>query len=235
MADFTFDLPFYLSTLAPESEILELGCGSGRLTRALATRGHRITGIDNSAEMLDRAASQDTRNISYICMDMNEILLPGRFNAVIVPYNTFTLLESPATVARCLKRIRGHLKEGGRLLLQIFTANPASFPSTGARTFQFQIFTTADGGKIIKETLKHYREEEQVIMLNERYRVRPAGSLRKNEDLAHSMRLLALPYSQWAELLIEAGFTIVSEYGDYDLSSFVQSRDSRLLLAARTA
>ena len=54
MTNFDSDLEFYTSALPENVDILELGCGSGRLSRALASRGHRVTGVDISSEMLAR-------------------------------------------------------------------------------------------------------------------------------------------------------------------------------------
>jgi SAM-dependent methyltransferase len=231
MTGFDADLGFYLSALEERMDILELGCGSGRLTRALAARGHRVTGIDISCEMLARASKEDTTNITYLCEDMANFSLQKRFGAIIIPYNTLNLLGEPGKVKDCLQHSRNHLQENGLLLLEIFLANAQPVPTENAKTFQFQIYTTPEGGKIIKETLKHYREEEQLIILRERYRVRPATG--KGEDLSHSMKLLALPHAAWVRLITAAGFTITTQYGDYSLSPFVTGKDSRLLLTAR--
>ena len=40
------------SAIGPGDDILELGCGPGRVTRPLVALGHRVTGVDNSADML---------------------------------------------------------------------------------------------------------------------------------------------------------------------------------------
>jgi len=233
MNDFTSDIPFYLTSLSPGSDILELGCGSGRLSRALAAQGHSVTGIDISTEMLARCASHKDAHVSSICMDMTELSLPSQFDAAIIPYNSLNLLETLEKVACCLKRVRAHLKEGGRLLLQTFLPDTVSLPSAGTRTFQFRIFKTADGGKLIKETIKQYKEGDRRIELTERYRVRPAGGMKKNEDLAHSLHLLAFSYGQLTGLLAEAGFLITCQYGGYDLFPFIQERDRLLLLISR--
>lgn len=231
MSNFDADLEFYISALAENVDILELGCGSGRLSRALAARGHRVTAIDISSEMLARAAMLDTTNITYLCMDMAQISFQKGFGAIIVPYNTLNLLTEPGKVEHCLQLIRNHLQEDGLLLLQIFLPDRKTISIGKAKTFQFQIFKTSDGGKLIKETLKNYQEEEQRIILQERFRVRPITG--KREDLAHTMTLLALPYKAWARLITAAGFTIDAQYGDYTLSPFVAGKDSRLLLTVR--
>jgi 2-polyprenyl-3-methyl-5-hydroxy-6-metoxy-1,4-benzoquinol methylase len=231
MSNFDADLGFYISALAETVDILELGCGSGRLSRALAARGHRITGIDISSEMLARASMLDTTNITYLCQDMTKISSQKRFDAIIVPYNTLNLLGERGKVEHCLQLIRSHLQENGLLLLQIFLPDNRSIPSGNAKTFQFQIFKTPDGGKIIKETLKNHKVEENLIVMQERYRVRPTTGT--GENLAHTMNLLALPYESWIQLITRAGFIIHAQYGDYTLCSFISGKNSRLLLTAK--
>ena len=231
MTDFDADLGFYLSSLAERVDILELGCGSGRLTRALAARGHKVTGVDISSEMLTRASRLDTTNITYLCQDMTKFSFKKRFCAIIIPYNTLNLLGEQGKVEHCLQLVRYHLQENGLLLLQVFLPDIKTYPSENAKTFQFQIFKTPDGGKIIKETLKNYRKEEQLIVMQERYRVRP--TIGTGENLAHTMNLLALSYEVWVRLITTAGFTINKQHGDYNLSPFVAGKDSRLLLAAK--
>jgi ubiquinone/menaquinone biosynthesis C-methylase UbiE len=50
------DVEFYLSLAGPRPcSVLDLGCGTGTLCCALAERGHRVTGVDPAAAMLDVA------------------------------------------------------------------------------------------------------------------------------------------------------------------------------------
>jgi cyclopropane fatty-acyl-phospholipid synthase-like methyltransferase len=54
--EYDADLDLYLSlALATGDPVLELGCGSGRLLVPLAEAGHRVTGVDQSRPMLERA------------------------------------------------------------------------------------------------------------------------------------------------------------------------------------
>lgn len=232
MTNFADDVQFYLDSVKSGMNILEAGCGTGRLSHALASGGLRVTGIDISPEMLARASLKWDKKVTYICMDIREIALRRRFDAAIIAYNTLNLLATPSDVKRTLACIRKHMKENGLLLLQIFIPQKDSIASGSARTFQFQIFDTPSGGKIIKETLKSFTEGQPYIAFEERYRIRPMNKTDKNEDLAHTMNLLALSYNEWIELITEAGFRIVGQYGDFNLTPFSESEDSTLLLKA---
>ena len=52
--------------------VAELGCGTGRMTRALAARGYDMIGIDNSGDMLAIAMEQPSEGILYLEQDMRE-------------------------------------------------------------------------------------------------------------------------------------------------------------------
>jgi ubiquinone/menaquinone biosynthesis C-methylase UbiE len=77
-----------VSSLIPANcrRLLDLGCGTGRLTRAMAPRVEQVTAVDFSSEMLRiaRARSAPRANISYVEADL--LSLPatlGRFDCVI--------------------------------------------------------------------------------------------------------------------------------------------------------
>ena len=66
--------------LAPASTVLELGCGAGRLLAPLHARGHKCTGVDQSAEMLARVPE----GIETIEGDIEEVDLEWTYDAVIL-------------------------------------------------------------------------------------------------------------------------------------------------------
>ncbi len=232
MGNFSDDVNFYLSTILPHSEILELGCGSGRLTRRLAQHGHSVIGLDISLEMLQHAVGMRGENIHYTCMDMCSFSFSSSFDCIIIPYNTLNLLTNVNQVKQCLRLCRKHLVADGILLMQIYLPDQ-NITQTQNKTFQFQIMECPEGGKVIKETLKKYHHNTQTMLMEERYRIRPSEKGKTNEDLNHFMKLFTPGYNTWQTLLHTAGFSISREYGDYDMSSFSPDNCSCLLLEAR--
>ena len=71
--------------------VLDLGCGTGTLTRLLSDSGYDMIGVDNSEDMLcvareyemDEDGSLDGSNILYLCQDMRQFELYGTVRAVI--------------------------------------------------------------------------------------------------------------------------------------------------------
>ena len=63
--------------------VLDLACGTGRMTRELAARGYDMIGIDGSYDMLGEAYSSGTEGILYLCQDMREFELYGTVGATV--------------------------------------------------------------------------------------------------------------------------------------------------------
>ena len=81
--------------------ILELGCGTGRITRQLVRLGYRVTAVDESAEMLAHVEAAET-----VCARIEGLDLERRFDAVLLASN---LITAPAGQRRAfLETCRRH-------------------------------------------------------------------------------------------------------------------------------
>jgi 2-polyprenyl-3-methyl-5-hydroxy-6-metoxy-1,4-benzoquinol methylase len=96
--------------------VLELACGSGRLTIPMAAAGLEVTGIDLSEPMLGRtrmAAAERGLKVEALCLDMRNFDLHGRtFDTIFIAANSIMHLLSPddfrgffASVARHLAKL----------------------------------------------------------------------------------------------------------------------------------
>ena len=82
----------YLISLLKEYQVtdgtvVELGCGTGKMTRLLADAGYDMVGVDNSAEMLEiageRQEEEERNDILYLLQDMRELELFGNIRAIV--------------------------------------------------------------------------------------------------------------------------------------------------------
>lgn len=233
MGDFTGDIEFYQKHCKEDSNILELGCGTGRISKALASSGHLTTGLDLSLEMLRQAKKPSTRTPSYICMDMTQMAFRVGFDHILIPYNTLNLLKEEALVKRCLKQTHSYLKSEGTLLLQLHIPDQELIQIKGEKRFQFQMFPLTHGkGKLIKETFRYYNADTQTIHLEERYRVRPIDNSGSKEDFSHNLSLAGFSVERWHSILQQCGFQNLSLFGDYNSRPFTIKDDSILLIKA---
>ena len=232
MDAFDRDAGFYLSRLHANHHVLELGCGSGRLTRLLAGACKTLTAVDISSEMIRLAKLHPLPNACYHRQDMLEISFGRLFDAIVIPYNTLNLLGSAESVRTCLRRCRHHLAAGGRLLFHLYHPDAKILESQGEKFFQFTIHTLADGGKLIKETLKSYDGESELLTLEERYRDRPQKPGSVNRDLRHVLTLFAPQLHRWQSLLHGSGFTAPLFHGDFDGAPFIADTTALLVDAS---
>ncbi len=234
MADYREDVPFYTALLQNEDKVLELGCGTGRLTRLLAASCRHITGVDRSVEMLEIADRNTLNNITYKQMDMLALSFSIPFDVIIIPYNTINLLGERDKIERCLKLCRKHLKDTGRLAIQVYHPDIATKKTKETeKQFQFAIFKDHEGGKVIKETLKWLDESSAILSLEERYRVRPAGGGEKNRDLRHTLKLYTPDYEYWKTELHHCGFSIQQTMGNSAGKPFNAEKDTVLYIHAQ--
>lgn len=120
-----------LSLLQPGSEILDLGCGTGRITQLLAQKDNHVIGVDLSKEMI-RIAREHFPGMQFLCEDIRTVHFEkSTFDAVSFSYALFHL--EPQDGLRVLCHVREILKERGLLLLivqegtgEVFVDEPLS-------------------------------------------------------------------------------------------------------------
>ncbi|MFD7279357.1 class I SAM-dependent methyltransferase [Streptomyces sp. NPDC059862] len=96
-------------------DILDLGCGTGSLSLLAAEQGHRVTGVDLSPAMVDRArAKLAGRDAAFLIGDAAAPPVGAqRFDVVLVRHVLWTLPDP----GRVLRHWRGLVRPGGRLVL----------------------------------------------------------------------------------------------------------------------
>lgn len=129
-----WDLETYLELSGSASSVLELGCGSGRLTLPLARAGNTITGLDLSEDMLDllrqRLAHESTEVINrtrLVSADMAGFSLNDRFELVVLPSNNLCFLDSDEQRSAFFELVARHLAPGGRFAFDFLVPNEVGF------------------------------------------------------------------------------------------------------------
>lgn len=122
------DSDYFISACEPgHCSILDLGCGTGLLSAALASRGHHVVGVDPSEQMLQVARTQtDMPTISWHCADARHLDLGRQFDRVIATGHVFQVFLNAADQLAFLKTARRHVNPDGLLLFD--TRNPQTQP-----------------------------------------------------------------------------------------------------------
>ena len=101
---------------AEKNLVVDLGCGTGKLTEILADRGYDVMGIDLSEEMLGMALERRDRlrhKTLYLCQDMREFELYGTAGTFVSVGDCVNYLLTDEDMARLFKRVNTFLFPGG--------------------------------------------------------------------------------------------------------------------------
>jgi SAM-dependent methyltransferase len=91
--------------------VLDAGCGMGRVAVELARRGRHVVGVDNDAEMLERARRRDP-SIAWVLGDLATVRLDDSFDLVLLAGNVLIFVE-PGEEEAVVANLAGHLDPGG--------------------------------------------------------------------------------------------------------------------------
>ena len=122
------DIDFYAAVARQSGgAVLEVACGTGRITLPLARAGLDITGVDRSEGMLSvarrKAAAlpgEAQRRLTLIHQDMTRLKLDRRFGFIFVPFRSFQHLLTADLQRLALAAFHSHLEPGGTLALHLF-------------------------------------------------------------------------------------------------------------------
>lgn len=99
--------------------ILDLGCGTGKMTRLLAEKGYDMIGVDLSMEMLEIAQEAErnaSRDILYLCQDMREFELYGTVRAIVCCCDCINYITEAEELIEVFRLANNYLDPGGVFL-----------------------------------------------------------------------------------------------------------------------
>ena len=208
--------------LSAGSRIIDVPCGSGRHSLALAERGHHVVGVDISVEAIDharRAAIGSGLPVEFLVGEMRAVPGDGSFDAAVCMGNSFGYLDLDGT-RQFLAALAAAVRPGGGLVIDYAAAAESVLP--GFVNDQPRDMTvgdiTATGSNTYDVT--HSRLVSRYIFTR--------GAERVDVTALHHVHTVA----QVLDLLTTAGFTDIDTFGDPHGGSF-QIGTGRLLVAAR--
>lgn len=104
----------------PPRTALDLACGTGLLTRALAKRVEAVVGLDLSEQMLREARLRTTAgSIRYFQGDFHDFHLGERFDAVLCSGDSLNYVDAPEALPSVFRCVHQHLQPGGLFLFDV--------------------------------------------------------------------------------------------------------------------
>ena len=202
--------------------VLELGCGSGRLTIPIAQAGVEIVGVDLSQRMLERArakASMHGVDIQFVEADMRSFDLPDKFAAILIPGNSLLHLVSVDDLRQCLASVRRHMAPDGRLIFDVSKWSLSRFDAPRHSQFQMGEISvdetgTYDAANQVRHIVWHFSKPNQPDYLVTEYQLR-------------------VIFPQELLLLLDAtGIRLEARYGEFSREPFVSSSPRQVCICS---
>lgn len=101
--------------------VLDLCCGHGRHSLALAERGYAVTGVDRTARYIEaarRAATARSLGADFVVSDMRDYCQPDGYDVIVNLFGSFGYFADAADDRRVVENMHASLRPGGRLLIE---------------------------------------------------------------------------------------------------------------------
>ena len=222
----TQDISFYVNSVKRYGEpALELGCGTGRITMAVAQAGCGIVGLDLSERMLQRAGEKRAQlppeareRVHLVRGDMTNFDLGEKFRTIMMPFRPFQhLLETEQQIA-CLTCAKKHLAPNGRLIVDFFHTDAERMHDPKfLEESALSEYDLPDGRHVsMSERVAAFHRGRQRNDVEMIFRVRhPNG---KAERLVMAWTLRYFFRYEVEHLLARCGFRLEALYGNFDAS-----------------
>lgn len=208
------DLPFWesLPRRWDAQRILELGCGTGRVTRVLS-HAATVTAADLLVEMLERGRQAAPR-AHLVATDLRTFAFVSRFDLIVLADDPMAHLISPKERWAVMQRIAHHLTPGGRLVLEGLHRPPRSTQERAVHRDGAAAFAVEESWQPLSASV-----------WNATYRFKSASNTIEAKSVMRSWTLdEALRFE-------EAGLHIEHLWGDFDERPFGEDSDKIIVVA----
>lgn len=234
------DVPFWQNVAKQtRGSVLELGCGTGRISLPLARAGVKVVGIDRSAAMLERAAkrlrasrartrSRKKARLTLVRGDIRFLPFePRSFKTVLAPYGILQSLVRDKDLNATLDAVANVLEPGGLFGVDLVP----DVPNWREYSNRVQMKGKAAGGShlTLVESVRQDRKKRLTIF-DQTYIERRGRQVREH---TFELTFRTLPIPLFTKRLEKAGFAIEAVLGDYRGGPWDERADVWIMLARR--
>jgi len=203
---------------APRSQMLDLGCGNGRHSKWLASKGFDVTGIDLAASSIRDAKEYENATLRFYRQDMREPFGKNVFDYVFNFFTSFGYFNNPDDDNKVVSNIFTALKPGGLLVMDYINAAYAEKRLTASEEkdidgIVYHISRWTDGEHIFKK-----------ISIDEELFGRP---------LEYTEQVKKFSLNDFKKLFKNNGLRLINVFGDYQLNGYNSEASPRIITIAK--
>ena len=231
------DVPFWRKVAArARGAVLELGCGTGRVSLPLARAGISIVGVDRSDPMLARASRRASRvrlprrgRVRFVRADIRTLpFAAGSFAMVLAPYGILQSLLRDRDVAATLASAARVLPRGGLFGVDLVP----DVPKWREYRNKVQLRGRANGGAHLTLIESVRQDRQRRLTTFEQCYVERHG--RRATEHRFELTFRTLSVAQMTRRLERHGFAVEAVIGDYRGRAWDDRADVWIILARRT-
>jgi len=229
---FVADIPFYSRQIKKYGKpVLELACGTGRVTIPIAEQGIQITGLDISNEMLAQArkkAKEKRVKVEWVKADCRDFNLHKKFNLIIFPFNSIAYLHNLQSIERCFNCVKNHLRKQGGFIIDFFNPRLDLLFRDSSKRYPLIQYPDPDGkGTVVVTESTFYDSATQINKVKNYYKIGDS------EEFIEELNMRIFYPQELDALLHYNGFTIESKFGNYDELPFISSSPKQLIVCSK--
>lgn len=237
-SDKTDDLQMY-SRLADEyrGNILDVGCGTGRVLIHLAQEGYRVFGIDNDRAMLDRLDqklelfSHLHGKLTYYEGDVLSFGLREQFSLIMLTYNALMHFHEQEDQIQLLKQLRQWIGDEGILVIDLPNAGDVfASQDTDSLIMERTFLEPETGHMVMLQSVSYLDRSTQILQVDWIYDEIDGDGVVRRIIAPHVLRYFF--YAEIKLLLQVCGFDGSEVYGDTEESPYEEGSE-RMIIYAR--
>lgn len=224
-------LDFYRRQIVRYGEpVLDLACGSGRLTIPLTEASVKITGLDISEEMLMLATSKASEHgvkIPFIRGDVRRFNLGKKFKLIFIAAQSLTHLHKREEIEDCFASVRRHLAEDGRFVIELYNSSVKVLARDSDHRYDVGEYENRNDGECRIFVTEEVGYDASTQINHIRWFFRTEGS---EEEAGLSFTMRQYFPQEIDALLWYNGFLIEHKYGSYHENEFCSDSPKQLII-----
>ena len=225
-----FDINFWIKECSKDKEVLELACGTGRITIRLAKAGIKVTAIDISREFIKKLKAKckkEKLGINIHEADMRSFSLKKKFPLIIIPFQSIQELVDPKDHEATFTHVYNHLDDKGRFIVTTHNTDIVDKKALGVIKLITEFVNPRTKNKMKFLMSRSFNPKTHIGTAHQVYE-----EYDKNNRLI-SKKLFKNSHYVFEDREIEAlakktGFNVRKIYGDYSHSKLTKKSQFRI-------